>query len=81
MNKMGLHVTEFKIDKVMAEMPVENQYHWCEAKYCCCLGCCNRGPDGLIERGFNKADWLWWVVRHPEPEKDKYGKYKKQETG
>ena len=65
-NSMGLDITEFKIDAVMATMPVEWRYRWCETKLCCCLGCCNRGPDGLIEQGFTKGDWLWWVARHPQ---------------
>ena len=76
---MNLSPSHIEIDKIMQSMLVEHRYRWCDSKACCCLGCCNRGPEGLIALGFNKADWLWWVVRHPESEKDKYGKYIKSE--
>lgn len=76
---MNLNPTVFKIDSVMESLPLESRYRWCEAKYCCCLGCCTRGSEGLIALGFNKGDWNWWVTRHPEPEKDEYGKHKQIE--
>ena len=76
---MNLDPPHDKIDAILADMPIEWRYRWCESELCACLGCCNRGPEGLVALGFNKADWLWWVARHPEPEKDKYGKYIKSE--
>lgn len=72
---MNLTPSHTKIDAVMAAMPVEHRYRWCDSEACACLGCCNRGPEGLIASGFTKGDWKWWITRHPEPEKDKYGKY------
>ena len=66
---MNLNPSHDKIDKLMQSMPVENRYRWCEAELCACLGCCNRGPRGLIALGFNKADWLWWKTRNPKLKK------------
>lgn len=71
---MNLNPTQFKIDKIMADMPLEWRYRWCEAKLCCCLGCANVSGR-LKELGFNKGDWAWWCRRNPEPKKDEYERY------
>lgn len=75
--QMNLNPSHLEIDKLMQSMPVEWRYRWCESEVCACIGCCNRGPEGLLEKGYTRGDWEWWKVRHPEPRKDKYGKYVK----
>ena len=66
--QMDLDPSHSKIDEIMQSMPVEHRYRWCDSELCACIGCCNRGSEGLIAKGFNRADHLWWIARHPKPE-------------
>ncbi len=50
---------------LMKEMPEECRYRWCEAKLCCCLGCCNKA-FGLLKAGVTKQIWEQWVKENPK---------------
>jgi hypothetical protein len=52
------------VDAAMNFVRKEWRYRWCDLGACACRGCANVS-GGMHAKGFNKADWLLWVQRHP----------------
>lgn len=44
---------------------VTARYYWCNARACCCLGCCN---TEVLNAGYTKENWEEWVRENPQPE-------------
>ena len=54
MNKMGLHITTFAIDKILNSIPTNQRYDWDTIR------------EQVGAAGFNCGSWLWWLARHPQ---------------
>lgn len=55
------------MDEIMAKMPINWRYYWCESeKGCACAGCANRAGQ-LTKLGYSKKDWEEWIKANPNP--------------
>jgi hypothetical protein len=47
--------------EAMEQMPKAWRTHWCESERCACSGCAN-GNGKLVQAGYSKDDWVYWMA-------------------